>query len=779
MKKILIAVFIASLAVCISLVGCQKGERPETESPVQELSELEMVEEEVLETEAVSETELVEDEALQVVEEEDPNAFYEGIVTFLSGEAEVQHKAEPKWVFLDVDDSVLGNDKVKTGSESFCEVQFTEFGIIRIQQQTEVLIGSVFLKEEKNKVRLKLDRGNLLCKIDKLSKDEEFQVETGTVLAGVRGTEFLVREAADGTTLIAVNEGEVSVTPNEIAKKIEAIEADLQTETARELLQEVTASEILVTESKEVVIEPSQVEEAVRQFEAAAPEIEKKIRKIDEKAAKVEEKQQVIESKPEKQTAGNLREVEEMKEEIQVLKEEVVESSRGVTLKIDEMNNKIDAVSTTSKREFSDIEKMAVRDFIIAAKKAEKEEEPDASEPMYTKLTIEVDPPDARIYIDDKDYGRGKSSGLYESGAKFKVRVVRRGYKTATRTITVPRKKSESIYIKLESPVVWSYREEQEQFIRRAAVSQDRIVLANTAGMLVCIGGEGRRMWTVPTENRPNDNSMPILAQSRVLFSGASEFVAVDLVSGEVVKRMKLSKERYPAQLFGSPAVPFGNSILLPADDLLVFLDVDSLRQSRSIPVKESGLGSPTAYGDHLVVVDEHGDLLVIDPETGGVEFRLETAAFQMVGSSPSMIGERVVFGDNAGTVVLADLRSRKVLWEKQIGEGRSGAVFQDIVVGEKAVYPHTGEEFHALAIESGEELFGSVRSSCNPLYREGFLYFGDPDASLVMMDGVSGRVMKRYGLDSPVTVMPAFHGENLVVATRSGTVYMIEAEHM
>jgi outer membrane protein assembly factor BamB len=780
MNKILPILCVIAIIVTAGIVGCRKQEVTDSRTTRTGVEGTEIIEDPGVIEEVVEEAEVVREEAAPVTGE-DPEAFYEGFVTFLSGEAEIMHEPEPDWLLLDVDDSVFGRDRVKTGLESYCEVQFTEFGIIRIQQQTEVLMKSVFLKEEKNKVRLKLDKGNVLCKIDKLAKDEEFQVETGTVLAGVRGTEFMVRETSGGKTVIAVNEGAVEVVPSKIAERVEAIEADLQTDTAREVLREVTTPEIVVTDKQEVVIEAKQVETAVKQFEEASPDIEKKIRKIDEKAAAVEEKEQLLKSKPEEQTAKNLREVEEMKDEIQELKEDMATSTKPVNEEIQEIVEQVDRVSRSSQRELNDIKAMQRRDFVIAAKMVEKKDKQKPKGPVYSRVTIQVEPKNARIVVDGKDSGRGKFSGLYESGSRLRVAVMLQGYKTAQRTITVPELDRQQYYIKLESPIVWRHREEGDYFVRKPALTNDRIVLASSRGELLCLGTEGDVIWSVSTDNRPNENSMPVLSEQMVLFSGGAEFVAVLVGSGEVVKRMKLQKDEYPGHIFGSPAVPFGPSILFPATDRLLLFNARNMSQERSIPVLESGLGSPAAYGKHLVMVNENGELLVLDPADGSVKERLDTGAFQMMGASPSIVGDRAVFGDNSGTIVLADLSEPQVVWEKRIGAEGTGAsaVYQDIVVGKDAVYPYTGEAFHPLSLADGEKLFGSVRSTCNPLYHEGMLVYGDPDSSLVMMNARTGKILTRYRLDSPVTLMPAYHGKNLVVATRSGTVYMIEAEHL
>jgi outer membrane protein assembly factor BamB len=240
-----------------------------------------------------------------------------------------------------------------------------------------------------------------------------------------------------------------------------------------------------------------------------------------------------------------------------------------------------------------------------------------------------------------------------------------------------------------------------------------------------------------------------------------------------------LEKEQFPGHIFGSSVVPFGNSILFPASDRLLLFDTETLASTRSIDIPGMGLGSPAPYGDRLVTINETGELLIIDSTTGDVVQSLVTGAFQTVGAAPSIQGDRGVFGDNRGTIVFSDLTGPEVLWERRIGTEESSAVFQDIAFGDQAVYPFTGDRFYALSQEEGQELFRSVRASCNPLYRDNVLYYGDRESSLVMMDALNGSILKKYRLDSPITVTPAFYDEHVIVATQSGSVYLIDIERL
>ena len=151
----------------------------------------------------------------------------------------------------------------------------------------------------------------------------------------------------------------------------------------------------------------------------------------------------------------------------------------------------------------------------------------------------------------------------------------------------------------------------------------------------------------------------------------------------------------------------------------------------------------------------------------------------QPVSSAPTVVGDKAVFAGRGGTVVYADLKKNEVIWENKIDVSKGVGIFQDIAVGEEGVYPYTGNEFYALSLKGGKEIFKSVESVSQPLYYEGKLYFGDSRNRLVVMDAVTGKVVKSWGLDSKITIQPAIFEDDVVVGTESGAIYRINLKYM
>ncbi len=129
-----------------------------------------------------------------------------GIITFYSGQIKININgkiSKPKLKLI-----LRDNDTVITGDKSRLDIQLGNFGIIRVNQNSEIQMR-VILKNVKNYLT-KLKTGEILCNLKKLKKNQEFNVETPTAVAGVRGTTFLVKSKEDKSE-IAVADGKVEV----------------------------------------------------------------------------------------------------------------------------------------------------------------------------------------------------------------------------------------------------------------------------------------------------------------------------------------------------------------------------------------------------------------------------------------------------------------------------------------------------------------------------------------------------------------------------------------
>ncbi len=152
-----------------------------------------------------------------------PELVRHGVVTYLDGPVSVQKAGV--WVEADVGTRVDESSLVKTGRGGTCDLQFGRVGTLHLAENTVVSLKTVDWGAKKT-IDVEMVSGQLTAKVSKLLGGQKFHVRTDTVVAGVRGTRFLVSKTG-GKTQIAVAEGLVGLvspsrSPDEVQQALAA-----------------------------------------------------------------------------------------------------------------------------------------------------------------------------------------------------------------------------------------------------------------------------------------------------------------------------------------------------------------------------------------------------------------------------------------------------------------------------------------------------------------------------------------------------------------------------
>ena len=99
-------------------------------------------------------------------------------------------------------------DTVKTGKNSFADVLYGDGTVIKIKENSSILIGN---KSIKGSDSLSLTSGVISAKFTKLQKDSVRKVYTPTTVCAVRGTEFDVAVSDSADSKVKLTEGELDV----------------------------------------------------------------------------------------------------------------------------------------------------------------------------------------------------------------------------------------------------------------------------------------------------------------------------------------------------------------------------------------------------------------------------------------------------------------------------------------------------------------------------------------------------------------------------------------
>lgn len=128
------------------------------------------------------------------------------IVNFATGEAFVERKgAAPKALMAGLE--IFESDAIKTGSNSFVILAIGDEVMVRVGENSNVLMGTLM---NKGTHEITLTQGRVLSWVKKMAKEGSYSVKTPTAIAAVRGTKFMT-EYSDGKSIIAVGEGKVKV----------------------------------------------------------------------------------------------------------------------------------------------------------------------------------------------------------------------------------------------------------------------------------------------------------------------------------------------------------------------------------------------------------------------------------------------------------------------------------------------------------------------------------------------------------------------------------------
>lgn len=106
-------------------------------------------------------------------------------------------------------DKVPYGSRIRTGADGAAALRFADGTQVELRSKTEVLVRP---RPKKQASGVSLFFGRVWSKVVKsVGGETTFEVESANAVAGVRGTEFEVGVADDGSTRVIVSEGEVAV----------------------------------------------------------------------------------------------------------------------------------------------------------------------------------------------------------------------------------------------------------------------------------------------------------------------------------------------------------------------------------------------------------------------------------------------------------------------------------------------------------------------------------------------------------------------------------------
>lgn len=195
------------------------------------------------------------------------------LITYLKGKTYLVDEQYKNLNELKVGLILKENDAIKTEKDSIIELQIGDDSIIRIKERSVLKIVKLFKDLELEETKFHLNLGKILAKPKNLTEGSSFEIETNSITAGVRGTEFTVVKTEEGISKVAVNAGEVSITKNITSADINKIKK----------IDENLAEKLNITLQKTIVlIKDEKLEVSDKNFNIYKEVTLNKIKKISE-----------------------------------------------------------------------------------------------------------------------------------------------------------------------------------------------------------------------------------------------------------------------------------------------------------------------------------------------------------------------------------------------------------------------------------------------------------------------------------------------------------------
>lgn len=161
-------------------------------------------------------------------------------------------------------------------------------------------------------------------------------------------------------------------------------------------------------------------------------------------------------------------------------------------------------------------------------------------------------------------------------------------------------------------------------------------------------------------------------------------------------------------------------------------------------------ISTPAVLHDQVMVGNQNGVMSCFDLKTGKQRWSFQTGG--AIFSSPAIAGNNVVFGSGNGTIYCLDGKKGKLIWKNETAASVLGS---PLVHGDTVFIGGSDHIFRALNVHTGESIWvynglnGPVVSS--PLLADGKIIFGAWDRNLYALNSSTGKELWNWNNGSAV----------------------------
>ena len=728
-----------------------------------------------------------------------PRATFSASCIFVEGF--VERGREGTWIPLEIGDSVEANDSIRTGPDGSCDIQFGGSATMRIQPATLYLINTVALSAEANRIEGSLSIGTVLSKVNKLTGNDAYMIRTESSVAGVRGTDFVVSNDSVNGTTVAVKNGSVAVLPVSPAV-YRLLDASATNPAAAAAVRSIVASASIVGANQELTINKAAAELAALVYEDLAQEVAlfstENIMALSALAAPGELgasgastataplSDGIFASSPLIAAGDSI--FPSLSPALSAAQARTATGEAQAKAEDPALQRALEALDRISAKAELGLQAQppqalpARSPFIDTFKRIETM--PAASAPLtgaaepVSLLRTGQEPADAAEQAVAIAPAPPASSPPAATGSRAAAAPAPAAAQAKTSPAPQPTP-SPAVAAAKPAPAAKSSFLLAEWDALKGSVSgrvvrvpsNEVFVLSDPKGTISGVSSAGKLLWTVTTENRGAELMSAVPFKGVVYYSGSNEYLAIDSLNGTVLQRVALEGDR--SHVLGNRVVPFPDAVVFPTMSGLELLDPDTGAVMKTLPVPGGSTMSPANYEGMAAIVNQKGVFMLIDLASGDIKAQVQTGALQPVALAPQIFGKRACFADRKGLLVMVDLATMTVAWERPLPI--AGGVFTDVEMGNEGVFAYGRQTIFGYSLEGAELMKPISQVSAAPLLSQGRLYYGTNDGFLVALNLSPLAERGRVRLGSRLSARPLLADGFLYLGTNTGRLLKLD----
>lgn len=269
--------------------------------------------------------------------------------------------------------------------------------------------------------------------------------------------------------------------------------------------------------------------------------------------------------------------------------------------------------------------------------------------------------------------------------------------------------------------------------------------------------------------------SPTVVGEAVIIGSCSGTLYSLDRATGEPIWLYDTAADGSRAQFHGEPLL-LGDRLVVPTDSNpkghLYSFDTASGELLWKTPFRYGVGTTPLLIGERIVVVSMEGDVAAIDSKSGEIAWRVTPVGRLERGlaiASPARAANRIVVADNANQIVALDAANGSTVWRKTLS-GRPNTSL--VVTGNDVVVGTADGYLHSIAVQSGHvtkrtKLDGMPYGSLTALDGRLLVLVSSRTSRLLALDAASHEV--RWQQETPkewTTYRPLVTGSTVIVGS-------------